>query len=161
MKNQLTNISREEADKLIAEGVVQEIPNKNIEGWEENAKDIIYKSIDWREWKQDVNYEPILDFIRNLLSAQREQIIKGKFYDKIEIHEEISIPKEIIDKIKSAQRSNLVKEIEGFAIMKGSVIDKLEEKTERERITNLLNENLEIGYRQACKDILNLINSSK
>ena len=51
------------------------------------------------------------------------------------------------------------RKIKSFKIMDGSVIDKLDEDTERARITNNLNENLEIGYRQACLDILSTITS--
>lgn len=57
------------------------------------------------------------------------------------------------------RNKELVEKIKDFAIMKGSVIDKLEEKTDRERTTNLLNENLEVGYRQSCIDIITLLQS--
>lgn len=65
--------------------------------------------------------------------------------------------KSFIATILEEERERIIGEIKKFKIMEGSVIDKLEEKSEMERVTNLLNENLEIGYRQACMDIINLI----
>jgi len=62
------------------------------------------------------------------------------------------------DSLQSEAKEELRKEIENFAIMKGSIIDKLEETSEERRITNLLNENLEIGYRQAIDEVLKILN---
>ena len=122
------------------------VPNKNIEWQDKFIKEF---GIHFEFAEGELQFA--IGFIEGLLSAQREEVSRAL----LENHCKALVLSE------KKLREQICKEIEGFAIMKGSVIDKLEEKTERERITNLLNENLEIGYRQACRDILNLINSSK
>ena len=66
MKNKLTNISIEEAEKLIAEGVVQEVPNKNIDCWKEELEYLLVNG----------DTDRLEDFIRNLLSDQRSNLVK-------------------------------------------------------------------------------------
>jgi hypothetical protein len=125
VKNRLTDMDNEEAEKLIAEGVVQEIPNKNIEGWDLAEK--------LHEWYLEATKELDQDHYNSKAQKAYSELTQEQQY--IDIY--------IADKIRnllSAQRSNLVKEIEGL------------KNTNPQSI---------IGetYAEAIDDVINLINS--
>jgi hypothetical protein len=56
-------------------------PQEKVSEWE-TLKDTINKSIDWREWKQEIDWERIEKAVKSLLT-QRERELKAEWRNKI------------------------------------------------------------------------------
>ena len=84
------------------------------------------KVISWINKNNELDYEKVIkkaiSLTREACEKELEQWKKGKFYNKIEVHEEIKLPKELIEHIEQrgqkAERQRILEIIDRHVFMK-------------------------------------------